>query len=154
MEVLYLFVPRRLHPSFYTLHPSWVEATAYPLSFSIFFHSDFIAKTQNPFVIDSCFEDFMVSSLVDFVDGGRDKMLLCPNRAVKSRDKMLHWTSRAIKRYLSRMEQFRPDCSDLFISMTKRKKQGSWNTCSVWIDVYQLFTDGDCRAVRAKAHKV
>ena len=56
----------------------------------------------------------MIPSLADFADGDRDEMLFCPIRA--------------IKRYLKRMEQFRLKCSDLFVSIPKRKKWVSQNT--------------------------
>ena len=64
---------------------------------------------QNPesSVYDSHFEEFTVLSLVRFV-GNIDRMLLCPVRA--------------LKRYLSRTEQFTPECFSLFVFMTKKKK--------------------------------
>ena len=57
------------------------------------------AKTLNPIVYDKLLEAFSVPSLADFVDD-RDEMLLCPIRA--------------LKKYLSRMEQFRPKCFAFF----------------------------------------
>ena len=53
------------------------------------------------------FEEFALPLLVDLVDGNRVKMLLCPIRAVR--------------RYLSRIEDFSSECSNLFVLMTNRK---------------------------------
>ena len=111
---------------------------------------DFVAKTQNPSVYDSCFKEFTVPSLVDFVDGDRNEMLCCLIRSILSKD---------IKRYLSRMEQFRPECSALFFLITKRKKRVSQNTISFFIrsvisHADQSATGEDCRAVTIKAHKI
>ena len=83
------------------------------------FLPDFVAKSQNPCVYDPHFKEFIIPSLADFVDGDRDTMLLYPTKT--------------IKRYLSRMEQFKLECSSLFISMTKGKKQISLNTILFWI---------------------
>ena len=52
----------------------------------------FIPKMQNLSVYDPGFEEFTNSSMADFVDEDRDKMLLCPIGAPK--------------KYLSRTEQF------------------------------------------------
>ena len=52
-------------------------------SCTFLFLPDFVAKTQNPSVYDPCFEEFTVSSLADFVDGDRYKMLVCPIIAIK-----------------------------------------------------------------------
>ena len=60
-------------------------------SCTFFFLPDFVAKTQNPSVLDSRFEEFSVPSLDDFVGGDRDELLLCPIRA--------------LRKYLSQMEQ-------------------------------------------------
>ena len=77
-----------------------------------------MAETQNLPVYDSHFEKFIVSSLSDIVDGDRDKMLLCPIGAVK--------------KYLSRTEQFRPERSSLFFSAIK-KEWVPQNTILFWI---------------------
>ena len=39
-----------------------------------------MTKTQNPSIHDPRFEEFMISSLDDFVDSERDKLLLCPSK--------------------------------------------------------------------------
>ena len=77
-------------------------------SYTFSFLPDFVAKTQNPSVYDSCFMAFTVPSLADFVEDDSDKMLL--------------YLVITLKKYLSRKEQFRPKCSAFFISMTKWKK--------------------------------
>ena len=46
-------------------------------SCTFLFLQDFVAKTQNLSVYDSRFEEFMMPSLSDFVDGDREEMLLC-----------------------------------------------------------------------------
>ena len=72
---------------------------------------DFIAETQNPSIHDSRFEEFTIPSLYDFMGGDRDELLLFPNRA--------------LRKYISRTEQYCPGISNLFASTTKRKKQVS-----------------------------
>ena len=69
----------------------------------LFLHSDFIAKTQNPSVRGLLFEELII---INFVDGDRDKMLPC--------------AIRAIRKHLSRMEQYCPGCANLFVSLTKK----------------------------------
>ena len=63
--------------------------------------ADFVAKTQNPLVPD------------DFMDGNREKILLCPIRA--------------LSKYSVRTEQYRPDISGLFVSTFHTKKRVSQN---------------------------
>ena len=84
-------------------------------------------------------------SLADFFDGDREKMLLCPFRAVKN--------------HLSRTEENCPACYSLFILMAKRKKLVSRNTISFSIrsvvaHVYKYplmraaeqLSQGECRS--------
>ena len=54
------------------LSPGWRSCT-----FSLL--PDFVVKTQNPSVPDSCFKEFLVPSLDDFVSGDQDELLLCPS---------------------------------------------------------------------------
>ena len=58
-------------------------------------------------VHDPKLEEFTILSLDDFVDGDIDKLLLC--------------LIRALKKYLSWMEQCCPDIYYLFASTTKKK---------------------------------
>ena len=55
------------------------------------FVPDYVAKTQNPSILDPRFEELMTPFLGSFVDGARDKLLL---RNI-----------RVLKKYLSRTEQ-------------------------------------------------
>ena len=66
------------------------------------FLPDLMAKTQNPSVPDSRFEKFSVPSLDDFVGDDRDELLLC-----------LIW---ALRKNLSRTEQYRPGTEGLCVS--------------------------------------
>ena len=123
----------------------WMHYSKGWRSHTFLFLPDFIAKTQNASVHDLCFEELTVPSLADFLDENRDEMLRCHVRAVK--------------RYLSRTEQFRPECSGLFISLDKRNKPLSQNTISFWIrsvisHAYQSATDENSRTVKVKAHEV
>ena len=43
-----------------------------------FLYQDFMANTQNLLILDLRFEKVTASFFSDFVDGDRDKMLLCP----------------------------------------------------------------------------
>ena len=109
------------------------------------FLPDFVAKTQNPSVPDSHFEEFSVPVLDDFVGDDRDGLLLCP--------------SRALRKYLSRTEQYRPGIEYLFISMGGRKKRVSCNTISFWlrsvISMAHIFAlEEDCRSLRVRAYEV
>ena len=79
----------------------------------------FMAKTQSPLVHNPRFEEFTVPSSMNFVDGDRDEMLLCPKRV--------------LKKYLGGMEQYCPACANLFISVTKKKKWVSPNTILFWM---------------------
>ena len=63
--------------------------------------------------------------------------------------------------YLSRIEQFRLDCRNLFVSTTKRKNLMSRNTISFWLrsvinDAYEFAPDynDDGSVVGVRAHKV
>ena len=61
-----------LHLSFRVHHSrGWRSCT-----FS--FLPDLVAKTQNPSLSDSRFEEFLVPSLDDFIGDDRDKLLMCP----------------------------------------------------------------------------
>ena len=105
---------RELHGLYYQVFHSkgWKSCTFSFLSY-------FVAKTQNPFVYNSCFDQFTVPLLADFVvDGDRDEILFCPIRAVK--------------RYFSRTEELGPEYC-LFVSMNKRKNQMSRSTNWIWI---------------------
>ena len=108
----------------------------------LLFFPNVVVKTQNPSVHDSQFKE---PSLANFKYEDRDEMLLCPVRALKG--------------YFSRMEQFRPECSALFILTTKRKKFVSWITISFWsrlviFHAYQSATDEDYRAVKVKVREL
>ena len=62
----------------------------------------FVAKTLNPSVPDTHFDEFTVPSLDDFVDRDRGELLLC--------------LIRAVKKYLSKTEPYRPAFPNLFVS--------------------------------------
>ena len=66
------------------------------------FVPEFVAKTQKPSVLDDSFEEFTIPFLHDFNNGNCDETLHCPIKAMC--------------RYLSRMEQFHPDCKNLLVS--------------------------------------
>ena len=66
------------------------------------FLPDFIAKTQSPSIPDSCFEEFSIPSLDDFVGDDQDELPLRPILA--------------LRKYLSRTEQFCSGIEGLFIS--------------------------------------
>ena len=55
----------------------------FPTECTFSFFPNFVAKTQNPSVCETHFEEFTVPSLADLVDDDRDEMLLCPMRALK-----------------------------------------------------------------------
>ena len=59
-------------------------------------------------VHDLWFEKFMILSLDNFDGGYRDKLLLC--------------LFSTLKKYLFLIGQYNPDKSNLFISVTKKKK--------------------------------
>ena len=65
-------------------------------------------------------------------------------------DKMLLCSIRAIKRYFSRTQQFRSECSGLFIFVTKRKEWAFWNTILFWfrllISQPLMWTAGQSRS--------
>ena len=79
---------------------------------------DFVAKTQNPSVLDPRFKEFTIPSSLDFLNGYIDEMLFCPIIT--------------LRKSLSSTEQCRPACANLFVSATK-KKWVSQNTISFWI---------------------
>ena len=64
-----------------------------------------------PLIYYPRFEEFMIPSLDGFVDGDRDELLLC--------------SISALRKYMSRTEQYCPGISNLFISMTEKKRQVS-----------------------------
>ena len=43
----------------------------------------FVAKTQNVALFDTHFDEFIIPSLEDFVEGDVEEMLLCSVRAIK-----------------------------------------------------------------------
>ena len=73
-----------------------------------------MAKTQNPSIPDSCFEEFSVTSLDDFIGGVGDQLLLCPIRPLC---KYLTWT-----------EQYHPGIEGLFVLTGRHKKWVSQST--------------------------
>ena len=94
---------------------------------------DFVAKTQNPSVPDSCFKEFSVPSVDDFVEDDRDELLMC--------------TICALQRYLSKTEQHCPGIEGLFISTGWRKKRDSCNTISFWLHCH---LHGPCLCFRGR----
>ena len=104
-----------------------------------------VAMTRNPSVLDLKIDAFMISSLMDFVDGDSEKVLLC--------------SVRALRRYLSRTKQYHPACANLLVSMTKRKKRVSQNTVLFWIRLFishsdRCATDDNCRSIKVNAQEV
>ena len=100
---------------------------------------------QDPRPLCVWFMILTLQSLADFVDDDRDRMLLCPIRA--------------LKKYVSRTELLRPACSWLFVLATKTKRQMSSNTISFLIrpvifHTYKSVSDKDCQAPKVKAYKV
>ena len=75
-------------------------------SCTLSFVSDLVAKTQTPTILNSKFQ-FPITFQLEFVNGDRDTMLLCPVEVLKN--------------YLSRTEQSCPACTNLFVSLTKRE---------------------------------
>ena len=74
-----------------------------------------------------------------------DELLLCPIRA--------------LRKYLSRMEQYHPGIECLFISAGWRKKRVSRNTISFWLRSVISMThaspsEEDCRSLRVRTHEV
>ena len=57
---------------------------------------EFVAKTQNPLILEQYFEKFTIPLLRDLVDYGREEVLLS--------------LVRAVKHFLSTIEQYRPNC--------------------------------------------
>ena len=109
------------------------------------FLPDFVAKTQNPSVPVSSFEEFSVLSLDDFIGGDRDKLLLCPIIA--------------LPKYLTRTEQYRLGIEGLFVLTGRCKNWVSRNTISFWlhsvITMAHVFAlEEDCPSLRVRAPKV
>ena len=109
-----------------------------------FFLPDFIAKTQNLSVPDPHFDEFTVLSLDNFVDGIGDEFLLCPIRALRN--------------YLSRMEQYHPGIECLFMSTGVRKKTVSRIPISFWLRSVISFAhssvpEDDTCELRVRAHE-
>ena len=99
-------------PSMYSIHCNGNPTRS--LSF------DFVAKAHNPSVHDPRFEEFTIPSLDNLImDGDRDKLLL--------------FLIRAFRKCLSRVEQYRPGMSNLYISASKREKRASQNNILFWI---------------------
>ena len=85
---------------------------------SLSFVPGFVAKTQDQSSFDPRFESFTIPALPkssSFPNG----RLLCPVRAVK--------------RYLDRTAQRRPQCEWLFIATGRTKKEVAKNTVSFWL---------------------
>ena len=104
-----------------------------------------MAKTQNPSVPDSGFEEFLVLSLDDFVGCDGDELLLCHIRAL--------W------KYLIRTEQDRPGIEGPFISTGWRKKRVSGNPISFWLRsvitlAHVSASEEDCRSLKVRTHEV
>ena len=125
-----------LHGLFYKVSHSsgWKE-----MSFS--FVPEFVAKTQDPSQYDERFDGFSVPALIPSKNNPLDN-LLCPVRAMK--------------KYLSRTEQFRPHVRHLFVSLCRNKKKVSRNTISYWLrkvvsDAYS-WAGKDSMLSRVKAH--
>ena len=92
----------------------------------------------------TCFEEFSVPSLDDFVGDDRDELLLCPIRA--------------LRKYLSQTEQYRLGIEGLFMS-TGPVKRVSRNTISFWLPsvismAYSSASEEDCSPLRVRAHEV
>ena len=103
------------------------------------FLPDFVAKTQNPSIPDSHFEEFSVPSLDKFVGDDRDEFLLCPI-----------W---ALRKYLLQTEQHRPGNEGMFLSTGRVKNLVSRNTISYWlrsvISMAHVSASGeDCHSLR------
>ena len=104
------------------------------------FLPDFVAKTQNPSVPDSRFEEFSVPFLDDFVEDDNDELLLCPTRA--------------LQKYLSRTEQYRPGIEGFFVSTGRWKKRVSRNTISIISLAHASTSEEDCCSLRVRAPEV
>ena len=107
------------------------------------FVPDFVAKTQDPSVFDARFESFTVPSLRDFTDGDQDEMLLCPVRAVRE--------------YLRRTRNFRPELPRLFLSTGLHRKMVSKNTISFWLrEVIRkaYVSSGEDAPARIRSHEL
>ena len=112
-------------------------------SMTFSFVPDFVAKNQDPSVFDPRFESFTIPSLRDFSGGDQDEMLLCPVRAVRQ--------------YLRRTRNFRPELPRLFLSTGRRRKMVSRNTISFWIrEVIRraYASSGEDPPLRIRAHEV
>ena len=70
----------------------------------------FAVKAQMPSVLDRCFDEFIIPSLRDTVDGDRDQMLLCHVRA--------------IIQYLTMAEEYYLDCGNLFLPDVEKRSVG------------------------------
>ena len=71
----------------------------------------------------------------------------------------MFWFIRALKKCLTKTEQYHIACTNLFVSTTKRKKQMFRNTITIWIrsvinHMYGFTTNKDRRSVRVKVSKV
>ena len=104
-----------------------------------------MAKTYNPSVPYSYFEEFYVPSLDDSVRDDREELLLCPISA--------------LRKYLSRTEQYRPGIEGLFVSTGRSKKRVSHNTISFWLRsvismAHASASEEGCHSLRIRAHEV
>ncbi|XP_068212671.1 uncharacterized protein [Palaemon carinicauda] len=105
------------------------------------FVPSFVAKTQNPSVLDPKFEGFSIPAIPRSVN--QDDLKLCPVRA--------------IRKYLKRTANLRPGIKNLFVSTGPSKKQVSKNTISFWLRqvIIKAYTSvGLPVPGRPKAHDV
>ena len=52
-------------------------------SYTFLYVSDFMAKVQNPSVLDLRFDEVTILSLDEFMGGDREELLLCPIRVLE-----------------------------------------------------------------------
>ena len=128
----------------YITFPTWLVIPVVGGCVPFLFLLDFVDKTQNPLVPDDHFVEFSIPLLDDFVDGDRDELLQCPIGALRI--------------YLVGMEQYHPDISGYFVSMSLRKERVSRNTISFWLEsaishTYVSTSDENCQALWIKALK-
>ena len=92
----------------YTVFPSLFVIRVVGSHSTFSFLPDFVAMTQNPSMPDSRFEIFSLPSLTNFVRDDRAELLMFP----------IH----ALRRYLSRNEQYRPGIEGLFINWMEEEE--------------------------------
>ena len=107
--------------------------------------SDFVAKIQHPMFHNLRLEEFTILLVDDFKGSdSRYKLLLCHTRF--------------LRKYPLHTEKYRLEVSNLFVSMSKRKKQVSQNTVSLWIRsvislTHESASEEDYRSVRSRHTK-